>query len=72
MLIVGGSFNWKLAYTILLGDAELDVLEPNVNPHTSATKTAVMPGGLFAMDRRCAPHSRSMCYIPAASSRHGH
>ena len=46
-----GTFTWRLSFSIVLADPNLDVLEPDVDPKGSATKTPVMPGGLFAMDR---------------------
>jgi len=46
-----GSFNWRLTFTIILADTQLDIIEHGVNKQASAIKSPVMPGGLFAMDR---------------------
>eukprot|EP00040_Diaphanoeca_grandis_P027323 m.155196 g.155196 ORF g.155196 m.155196 type:complete len:732 (-) comp30930_c0_seq2:148-2343(-) len=46
-----GTFNWRLSFDIIAADPTLDLLEFDVDRTASSTKTAVMPGGLFAMDR---------------------
>ena len=56
-----GFFNWRLSFTIETADTVLDLAEPGVDLKTAAMKSPVMPGGLFAMDRKlffevtCAP-----------------
>ncbi len=47
---VKGSFNWRLTFTIVAADTKRDVLGPE--PETAAVRCPVMPGGLFAIDRK--------------------
>eukprot|EP00040_Diaphanoeca_grandis_P005956 m.35287 g.35287 ORF g.35287 m.35287 type:complete len:929 (+) comp17112_c0_seq1:165-2951(+) len=46
-----GVFNWRVNYKPVMADAELDLLEPE-HPYESPVRNPVMPGGLFAMDRK--------------------
>jgi len=45
-----GSFNWRLSFIIIGADPEKDVLGDN--KRVGPVKSPIMPGGLFAMDRR--------------------
>eukprot|EP00039_Didymoeca_costata_P029384 m.24449 g.24449 ORF g.24449 m.24449 type:complete len:719 (+) comp7608_c1_seq2:260-2416(+) len=47
-----GFFNWRLSFTIETADVVHDLAEPGVPLRTAAMKSPVMPGGLFAMDRK--------------------
>jgi polypeptide N-acetylgalactosaminyltransferase len=49
-----GSFNWRLTFTIVPANEERDMIQgySTANKRISPVRSPVMPGGLFAMDRR--------------------
>lgn len=45
-----GSFNWRLTFTIVAADPEKDLMGKDFE--IAPVRSPIMPGGLFAMDRR--------------------